>query len=143
MQNDFGNVEWTINKKLAQKEDHRIVSQSGSIEIRLDDKALGELEMSLFTECGVLHLANEIGGFKSKMFTSMEGELVRRSWHALVRADQPQGSMIRWRVSRHSARGRCPSWTTPKAGCRRDQPGGHHHGHSGRSGETLIGKVSR
>ena len=86
VQNDFGNVDWIINKKLAQKEDHRIVSQSGSIDIRLDEKALGELRMSLFTECGVLHLANKIGDWKSMMFTSTEGDVVRRSWHAQVRA---------------------------------------------------------
>ena len=86
VQNDFGNIDWIINKKLAQKEDHRIASQSGSIDIRLDDKALGELEMSLFTECGVLHLANKIDDFKSMMFTSTEGDVVRRYWHALVRA---------------------------------------------------------
>jgi hypothetical protein len=91
VQNDFGNVDWIINKKLAQKEDHRIASQSGSIEIRLDDQALGELKMSLFTECGVLHLANKIGDWKSTMFTSMEGDVVRRSWHAQVRARPAAG----------------------------------------------------
>lgn len=42
--------------------------------------------MSLFTECGVLHLANKIGDWKSMMFTSMKGDVVRRSWHAQVRA---------------------------------------------------------
>ena len=89
MQNDFGNVDWIINKKLAQKEDHRIASQSGSIDIRLDDKALGDLRMSLFTECGVLHLANKIGDFKSMMFTSTEGDVVCRYWHC---AGSPQAS---------------------------------------------------
>jgi hypothetical protein len=91
VQNDFGDVDWIINKKLAQNQDHRIVSQSGSIEIRLDDKALGELMMSLFTECGVLHLENKIGDFKSMMFTSMEGDVVRRYWQAQVRAKPAAG----------------------------------------------------
>jgi hypothetical protein len=90
VQNDFGNIDWIVNKKLAQNQDHRIVSQSGSIEIRLDDKALGELKMSLFTECGVIHLANKISDFKSTMFNSMEGDVVRRSWHAQIRG-KPAG----------------------------------------------------
>jgi hypothetical protein len=91
VQNDFGNTDWIINKKLGQKLDHRLVSQSGSIEIRLDDKALGDLKMSLFTECGILHLANGVRAFKSMMFSSMEGDVVRRSWHAQIRSKMPEG----------------------------------------------------
>jgi hypothetical protein len=91
LQNDFGNTDWSINKKLAQNQDHRILSQSGSIEIRLDDKALGDLKMSLFTECGILHLANGVGGFKSLMFNSVEGDTVRRYWDAQVRTKMPEG----------------------------------------------------
>jgi hypothetical protein len=49
------------------------------------------MEMSLFTECGVLHLANKIGDWKSIMFTSMTGDVVRRYWHALVRAKPAAG----------------------------------------------------
>ena len=107
VQNDFGNIDWIINKKLAQKEDHRIASQSGPIDIRLDDKALGEFEMK-FTECGVLHLANKIDDFKSMMFTSTEGDVVRRYWHARSVPGESHGSMIRWRVSRHSG-----AWPMP------------------------------
>jgi hypothetical protein len=91
VQNDFGDVDWIINKKLAQNQDHRIVSQSGSIEIRLNDNALGKLKMALSTECGVLRLANKIDDFKSMMFTSMTGDVVRRSWHAQVRAEPAEG----------------------------------------------------
>ncbi len=47
--------------------------------------------MSLFTECGVLHVANEIGDFKSMMSNSMEGDVVRRDWHAQVRAKLAAG----------------------------------------------------
>ncbi len=91
VQNDFGNIDWIVNKKLGQNQDHRLVSQSGSIGIRLDDKALGDLKMSLFTECGILHLANGVEGFKSMMFSSMEGDVVRRSWHAQIRSQAPEG----------------------------------------------------
>jgi hypothetical protein len=91
VQNDFGNIDWIINKKLGQKLDHRLVSQSGSIEVRLDDKALGDLKMSLFTECGILHLANGVRDFQSMMFNSMQGDVVRRSWHAQIRSKTPAG----------------------------------------------------
>jgi hypothetical protein len=91
VQNDFGNIDWIVNKKLGQDQDHRLVSQSGSIDIRLDETALGDLKMSLFTECGILHLANGVEGFKSMMFNSMEGDVVRRSWHAQIRKKAPGG----------------------------------------------------
>jgi len=88
VQNDFGNIDWIVNKKLGQNQDHRLVSQSGSIEIRLDDKALGDLKMSLFTECGILHLANGVEGFESLMFNSIEGDVVRRYWQAQIRSKE-------------------------------------------------------
>jgi hypothetical protein len=91
VQNDFGNIDWTVNKKLAQKRDHRIVSQSGTISIRLDEKALGDLKMSLFTECGTLHLANGVRDFKSSMFSSSEGDVVQRAWQAQIRQNSPEG----------------------------------------------------
>ncbi len=91
VQNDFGDIEWIVTRKLGQKRDHRLVSQSGTVAIRLDDKALGDLKMSLFTECGVLHLASDVSDFKSLMFDSTEGDVLRRSWVARIRDKTPEG----------------------------------------------------
>jgi hypothetical protein len=91
VENDFGNTEWLINRKLAQNQDHRIVTQNGAIAIHLDDKALGELKTSLFTECGEVHLAEGISSFKDLMFSTGEGDVVRRSWYAQVRSKAPKG----------------------------------------------------
>ena len=114
VQNDFGNIDWIVNKKLGQNQDHRLVSQSGSITIRLDDKALGDLKMSLFTECGILHLANEIGGFKRRC--SLHGG--RTAAPVLASAGPstaPEGNRIRWRDSRHFSAWPMPFMDDPES----------------------------
>jgi hypothetical protein len=89
IQNDFGNTTWTIDEPIAQKRDHRVVSQSGTIDLRLDPKSLGDLTLSLFTEAGALHQAEGVKSFQGRMFTTADGDEVRRSWHAQIFQKDP------------------------------------------------------
>jgi hypothetical protein len=85
VENDFGRTIFVAHRPLAQQ-DHRLVSQSGTIELRLGGEALGSLGVGLFTECGVVHLDPETRvAFETKMFTSAIGDIVQRSWHGFVR----------------------------------------------------------
>ena len=82
--NDFGHTTLKAETSLG-KHDHRIVSLSGPIEVRLGKSALGGLPLALFTECGVVHLdpgMNE--GLEDSNFSSSSGDEVRRSWHGFV-----------------------------------------------------------
>jgi hypothetical protein len=81
--NPFGNTTWRLESPIAADQDHRIASESGAIELLLDEKALGDLKLSLFTECGRIHLAEGTPRFEHSMFTSAEGDVVRRSWDSL------------------------------------------------------------
>ncbi len=83
VENDFGRTAWRLDRPMAAR-DHRVVSQSGSVELRLSPDALGPLGLSLFTECGAVQLPKGDGGFQSQMFSSNVGDVTRRSWHGFV-----------------------------------------------------------
>ena len=61
--------------------DHRIVSQSGPIEVRFSPDGLGKLRLALFTECGAVRLPRGNGGLESRMFHGSMGDMTSRSWH--------------------------------------------------------------
>ncbi len=88
VENDFGNTAWTIDAPLAQGVDHRLVSQGGAIDLRYDPKGLGDLTLSLYTECGAIHLEGR-RGFDDRSFETGEGDDRRRTWQAEVRSPDP------------------------------------------------------
>jgi hypothetical protein len=84
VENDFGHTTWLAETSLG-KHDHRIVSLSGPIEVRLGKSALGGLPLALYTECGIVHLAPGIEqGLENTSFSSARGDGVHRSWHGFV-----------------------------------------------------------
>jgi hypothetical protein len=104
VENDFGPTLLVVDQPLAAR-DHRIVSQSGSIEVRLGPKGAGGLGLNVFTECGAVHLAGgrnkppgpgergfqvvipglEGVGFVQLMGHSFEKDTVRRAWNGYYR----------------------------------------------------------
>ncbi len=78
--NAFGKTVWRSDRPLAAL-DHRIVSQSGSIEVRFSPAALGKLRLALFTECGAVRLPGGNDGLQSLMFHGSMGDVISRSWH--------------------------------------------------------------
>jgi hypothetical protein len=85
IENDFGPTAWRTDRPLAPQRDHRLVTQSGTVEIRFGSKILGTLPLRLYTECGTVRLTNGVEGFEESMFTSSEGDVARRSWECLTR----------------------------------------------------------
>jgi hypothetical protein len=84
VENDFGRTVWTVDRPVARK-DHRLVSQSGTIEVRLGKAALGDLGLSLYTECGIVHLAPGMNnGLEDSSFHAASADGVSRSWHGFV-----------------------------------------------------------
>jgi hypothetical protein len=84
VENDFGHTTWLAETSLGQH-DHRIVSQGGTIEVRLGKSALGGLPLTLYTECGIVHLAPGMEqGLEDSSFSSSFGDEVHRSWHGFV-----------------------------------------------------------
>jgi hypothetical protein len=79
VQNDFGKTTWISARTIALA-DHRIVSQSGAIELRFSPSAAGELPLALFTSCGAVRLPKGDAGFESRMFHGSMGDTSNRSW---------------------------------------------------------------
>jgi hypothetical protein len=80
VENDFGKTVWRSVRPIAAM-DHRIVSQSGTTEVRLSPAALGKLRLTLFTECGAVRLPKGDNGLQSLMFHGSMGDVTSRSWH--------------------------------------------------------------
>ncbi|MFO0956680.1 MAG: hypothetical protein U0800_04330 [Isosphaeraceae bacterium] len=98
--NDFGRTTWTIDQPLARR-DHRVVTESGSIDIRLDWASLQGLPMALYTECGIIQLA--AGGredWEPSMFTADAGGNRYRSWNGFLsrKGEVPSGIALFERV---------------------------------------------
>ncbi len=89
VQNDFGNTVWRSLRTIAAT-DHRIVSQSGTVELGFAPDALGKLTLALLTSCGVVRLPHGDAGFQSKMFAGNIGDTVNRSWNGFV-SGSPSG----------------------------------------------------
>ena len=83
VENAFGKTVWRSDRPIAAM-DHRIVSQSGPIEVRFAPAAVGKLPLALFTECGAIRLPQGNRGLESRMFDSGMGDVTRRSWHGFT-----------------------------------------------------------
>jgi hypothetical protein len=81
--NEFGKTVWRSARPIAAM-DHRIVSQSGAIEVGFSPSALGKLRVALFTACGAVHLPTGSQGLESKMFHGNIGDTTARSWNGFV-----------------------------------------------------------
>jgi hypothetical protein len=100
VENDFGDTVWQTDHELAQKADHRIVSQNGTVNVRLGAKAPGSLKVNIFTECGTLHRGDGVekaldAWFEDSMFQTAENDTAQRSWTAWTRRPGPQGASPR------------------------------------------------
>jgi len=87
VQNDFGKTIWHSVRTVAAT-DHRIVSQSGAIEVRFSPSALGKLQVALFTACGAVRLPKGDAGFESRMFHGNLGDTTDRSWNGFASGDR-------------------------------------------------------
>lgn len=90
VENDFGATTWQAGRELAQKVDHRVVTQGGSVTLRLGAKLPGVLKVKMFTECGSLRRGRDVekslnAWFEESNFQAAEGDTVRRSWTAWTR----------------------------------------------------------
>ena len=83
VENAFGKTIWRADRPLAAM-DHRIVSQSGPIEVRFSPGAPGKLPLALFTECGAIRLPRGNSGLESRMFHGSMGDTTSRSWHGFL-----------------------------------------------------------
>jgi hypothetical protein len=79
VQNEFGRTVWHSVRPIAIT-DHRIVSQSGAIEVGISPSALGQLDVALFTSCGAVRLPSGDAGFESRLFRGDFGDTTVRSW---------------------------------------------------------------
>jgi hypothetical protein len=98
--NDFGDTVWQPSRELAQKADHRIVSQSGSITLRLGEKTPGALKVEVFTECGSLRRGSDVekalnAWFEETNFQTADGDTTRRSWTSWTRRPGLRGNQPR------------------------------------------------
>jgi hypothetical protein len=86
VENEFGKTVWRSTRPIAAM-DHRIVSQSGAIDVGFSPSALGKLRVALFTACGAVHLPAGDQGFESKMYHGNIGDTTARSWNGFVSGD--------------------------------------------------------
>ena len=98
VENAFGKTIWRSDRPIAAM-DHRIVSQSGPIEVRSRARRPGLLA-ALFTECGAIRLPRGGSELVSRMFHGSMGDVTSRSWHGFIRG-----------------RARIASATSPLFGC--------------------------
>ena len=87
VQNDFGKTIWHSVQPIAAT-DHRIVSQSGAIEVGFSPSAIGKLPLALFTACGAVRLPRGDAGFESRMFHGNIGDTTNRSWNGFANGDR-------------------------------------------------------
>ena len=84
VENAFGRTVWRADRPIAAM-DHRVVSQSGPIEVRFSPAALGPLPLALFTECGTIRLPQGGGDLMSQMYHGSMGDVTSRSWHGFIK----------------------------------------------------------
>ena len=94
VENEFGRTVWHAVKPIAPT-DHRIVSQSGGIEVRLAPSALGKLNIALFTACGSVRLPKGDANLESKIFHALVGNASERSWNGFISSDQSNPGAFR------------------------------------------------
>ena len=66
VENAFGKTVWRADRPITAG-DHRIVSQSGPIELHFSPDAPGDLPLALFSECGTIRLPRGKSGLKSRI----------------------------------------------------------------------------
>ncbi len=86
VQNDFGKTIWHSARPIS-KTDHRIVSESGAIEVGFSPSATGKLQLALFTACGAVRLPRGNAGFEARMFHGNIGDTTNRSWNGFASVD--------------------------------------------------------
>jgi hypothetical protein len=96
VENDFGDTVWQPSRELAQKADHRIVSQSGAVTVRLGEKTPGVLKVEVFTECGKLRRGSDVekelnAWFEETNFQSAHADTIQRSWTSWTRRPGQRG----------------------------------------------------
>jgi hypothetical protein len=93
--NDFGKTVWRAVRPIAGS-DHRIVSQSGAIDVRFAPAALGKLALALFTECGAVRLPQGDSGFQSLLGTVNTVEGTSRYWRGFfsAKAEERAGELM-------------------------------------------------
>ncbi len=111
VENDFGDTVWQTDRELAQKGDHRVVSQSGAVTVRLGAKVPGGLKVEMFTEVGSLRRGRDVEKalnvwFEETNFQTAEGDTIRRSWTSWALHPGPQGDQPRHNWEEASARRR-------------------------------------
>ena len=99
VENEFGRTVWNAVQPIA-KTDHRIVSQSGAIEVSLTPSALGGLNIALFSACGSVRLPGGDAKLESKIFHSIVGHSGARTWYGFISGDRknplpPQSDYLR------------------------------------------------
>jgi hypothetical protein len=97
VENDFGDTIWQTDRELAQKADHRVVSQSGTIAVRHGTKVPGALKFEMFTECGTLRRAGDVekalnARFEETIRQTADGDTARRSWISWTRRPSPEAT---------------------------------------------------
>src|SRR5262249_39734418 len=91
VENDFGRTVWSLDGVDPEK-DHRLVTQSGTIEVRLGRDVPGKLPLTLFSACGPVHLADgrERKVLEPVMSHSASGDTAYRAWHGFVSLKHPE-----------------------------------------------------
>ena len=104
VQNDFGRTVWHAVRPIAAT-DHRIVSQSGAIELGFSPAALGKLNFALFTGCGAVRMPGGDAGFESRIFQGNLGDTSVRSWtgFASISRELPRPQSEDFRIERMPA----------------------------------------
>jgi hypothetical protein len=87
IENEFGRTVWNITRAITPT-DHRIVSQSGAIEVRVAPSALGKLDVSLFTARGSVRLPKGDATLESRIFHNLIGRDGDRSWSGFLSSDR-------------------------------------------------------
>jgi hypothetical protein len=80
VENAFGRTAWRSDRPIAVS-DHRIVSQSGPIDVRFTPAAAGTLPLALATECGTIRLPQGKGELEDAMYAGGLGDGPRQSWY--------------------------------------------------------------
>lgn len=84
VRNEFGNTAVTVAAPLAADKPHRVVSESGRVEVRLTAKALGALPLQALTNCGTVRTDAPQAVLEDTNFTlGRDAAGAARSWRGV------------------------------------------------------------
>jgi hypothetical protein len=87
VRNDFGDTLLDVGKALPPGQAHRVVSESGKVEVRFARGTLGKLPLIALTNCGTIRTNIDQGVLESTNFTVSrdpdDGAGIARSWRGL------------------------------------------------------------